>query len=174
MVTIYGDFRHYLMTRIISQPWVYNTHKGKTECIKLIYHIIIIVSSAFLFVHLWNKCTREILSERDREAESQKEIKRGKRGKWKLSPIYTPKVNPPHSNPGDVLFQECSCGQCFHLAETCADSARSGPRGDLQFYRNKHKDGQWIKLTCFNSFSLRLVKWNCFLTSLVIWRTDRD
>lgn len=46
------------------------------------------------------------------------------------------------NNPSVVLFQECSYGQCFHLAETCEDSARSGPRGDLQFYRNVHTDGQ--------------------------------
>lgn len=32
-----------------------------------------------------------------------------------------------------ILFQECSYGQCFPLAETCEDSAHSGPRDDLQF-----------------------------------------
>lgn len=50
----------------------------------------------------------------------------------------TPTFPSPLVSPSVVLFQECSYGQCFPLAETCEDSAHSGPRGDLQFYRNMH------------------------------------
>lgn len=85
----------------------------------------------------------------DRERERLREVVREEKGKSVHS--TTPSLNPtcpfPSVNPSVVLFQECSYGQCFPLAETCEDSARSGPRGDLQFYRNIHTDRQHIKFT---------------------------
>lgn len=61
------------------------------------------------------------------------------------------------NNPSVVLFQECSYGQWFPLAETCEDSARSGPMGDLQFYRDRDKCQKWLS-ACFKRFSWKLVK----------------
>lgn len=102
---------------------------------------------------------------RERQRKRRREVREGQD-----SPTYTPEFNPhlPPKNPSVVLFRECSYGQWLPLAETCEDSARSGPGGDLQFYSNIHTDGQQTKVAHFKCFLWRLVKCN---GRLLTWRT---
>lgn len=120
----------------------------------------------------WHACDFTVMYTDSEKSEKQTERwKTGGKRRERRSNLH-PRGQPPTSlkNLSVVLFQECSDGQWLPLAETCEDSARSGPGGDLQFYSTVHTERQQTKVVHFETLFTEASQTRSYVTYLMSHR----